>query len=80
MAEKKKEEVKLIPKTYTYTDLLKFENPQAYSSLGKVPLSTKRSAPKFSFGSADRSQQAKKYVNKELAAIDFAGLLSYYYL
>jgi hypothetical protein len=51
----KKEEVKEEPKVYTYLDLIKFENPQAYSSLGKMPLSNKTSAPLFSFGSADRS-------------------------
>lgn len=69
----KKEEIKKEQQVYTYNDLIKFENPQAYSSLGKVPLSNNLSAPKFSFGSADRGNQAKLYHNKDLAKIDFAG-------
>ena len=40
-----------------------------------MPLSDKKSAAKFSFGTADRASQAKIYHNKDLARIDFGGIL-----
>ncbi|KAM3135007.1 hypothetical protein pb186bvf_012831 [Paramecium bursaria] len=73
MAEPKVEEAKQPPKVYTYMDLLQFENRQAFSSIGKMPLSTKISEPIYSFGSAERANQAKIYVNKEMARLDFGG-------
>ncbi|CAD8075831.1 unnamed protein product [Paramecium primaurelia] len=68
-----KEEVKAQPKVYSYADLIEFENKQAFSSIGKMPISTKQTLPSYSFGSAERANQAKLYHNKELARIDFAG-------
>lgn len=40
MAEPKEQEKKQ-DKVYTYADLIEFENKQAFSSIGKMPLSTK---------------------------------------
>lgn len=45
-----------------------------------MPLSNKKSAAKFSFGTADRASQAKIYHNKDLARIDFGGSYLYYIL
>ena len=39
-----------------------------------MPISTKQTLPSYSFGSAERANQAKLYHNKELARIDFAGI------
>ena len=59
---------------YSYADLIEFENKQAFSSIGKMPISTKQTLPSYSFGSAERANQAKLYHNKELARIDFTGM------
>ncbi|EAS00318.1 sperm-tail PG-rich repeat protein (macronuclear) [Tetrahymena thermophila SB210] len=72
MADKVEEE-QAPPKIYTYIDLLKFENPEIYSSFGKMRLSHKTTAPKYGFGTADRNKQAKVFQNKELAKTNFAG-------
>ena len=61
---------------YTYMDLIKFENPQVYSSIGKMLSSDKITMPKYSFGTADRKGQAKVYSNKNMAKTDFAGKYS----
>lgn len=55
MAEPKKEEVAPVAKVYSYADLLQFENKQVFSSIGKMPLSTKTTMPIYSFGSAERA-------------------------
>lgn len=50
------EETKKSPKkVYTYKDLLRFENPNLYSSMGSN--STKTSSPAFGFGTAKRAKE-----------------------
>lgn len=73
MVDKKEEEVRAPPKTYSYADLLKFENPQLYSSIGKMITSEKPSAAKYGFGTADRNKQAKVFTNKDMAKTEFWG-------
>ncbi|EGR29290.1 hypothetical protein IMG5_159370 [Ichthyophthirius multifiliis] len=68
-----KEQVQVPTKIYTYQDLLNFESAEIYSSFGKMRLSTKLTAPKYGFGTADRQQQNKVFQNKELAKTNFAG-------
>ena len=61
------EEVKPIPKVYSYFDLLQFESPNKYSGFGKMVISNKASAPKYGFGTADRQKQAKVFQSKALS-------------
>lgn len=52
---------------------MKFETAEIYSSLGKMRLSQKITAPLYGFGTADRNKQAKVFTNKEMAKTSFAG-------
>ena len=61
------EEIKPVPKVYSYFDLLQFESPSKYSGFGKMVVSTKPSAPKFGFGTAYRQQQEKVFQSKALS-------------
>lgn len=61
------EEIKAVPKVYSYFDLLQFESPNKYSGFGKMTISTKPSAPKYGFGTADRQKQAKVFQSKALS-------------
>lgn len=61
------EEIKAVPKVYNYFDLLQFESPNKYSGFGKMMVSTKPSAPKYGFGTADRQKQAKVFQSKALS-------------
>ena len=70
------EEVKAIPKVYSYLDLLQFESKEKYSSIGRMLISTKPSAPKYGFGTADRQKQAKVFQSKELSKTAFIGKTS----
>ena len=67
------EEVVHIKKSYTYQDLLKFQNPDIYSSIGKMKVSTMRTEPSMSFGTASRDKQQKIFQSKELCKSQFIG-------
>lgn len=65
-------ELKMTPKKYTYQDYLDLVcRPSMYSSVGKMTLSTKPSAPAASFGSARRDVNV--FQSKELSKNQFKG-------
>ena len=54
-------------KFYSWEDLLKFENKDRYSSIGKKILSSVKNQPSYSIGSSLRKQYRKQYFNNELS-------------
>lgn len=60
-------------KVYTYQDLIKFSNTEIYSGFGDMRESKKPTAPHYSFGTSKRDAEPKKFVSKEMAAIDCFG-------
>lgn len=60
-------------KVYTYQDLIQFSTTEIYSAFGQMIDSVKPSAPQFSFGTAVRDAEPKKYTTKEMANIDCFG-------
>ncbi len=58
---------------YTYQDLIKFSNTEIYSAFGDMKESKKPSAPLYSFGTATRDAEPKKFVSKEMAVVDCFG-------
>ena len=67
------EEKPVEKKNYEYKDLLQFQSGSIYSSVGKMLLSTKTTAPNFGFGTSNRQKQAKVYQSEELSRTDFIG-------
>jgi hypothetical protein len=63
-------------KVYDYQDLIAFQSSEVYSSIGKMRLSSKSSAPCYGFGTADRAKQAKVFTSKELCKTQFLGKTS----
>lgn len=63
-------------KVYTYNDFLDFESKEMYSSIGKMNVSTKETAPKFSFGTSTRNQAEKVFQSKEQSKTAFIGKTS----
>jgi hypothetical protein len=63
-------------KVYSYNDLLEFKNPQVYSSIGKMQLSQRQTAPSFGFGTSSRAKQAKVYQDEALSRTQFVGKTS----
>lgn len=55
---------------------MKFENPQMYSSFGKMYTSDRLQAPRFGFGTAERQARSKLYQNKDIAKVDCTGKVS----
>lgn len=76
MHHQEEEEKPVVKKVYTYQDLLEFQNLDMYSSIGKMRLSAKATAPAFGFGTADRQKQAKIFQSKELCKTQFIGKTS----
>lgn len=74
--EQPEEVPKSPPKVYNYLDLLQFESKEKYSSIGRMIDSTKPSAAKYGFGTADRQKQAKVFQSKELSKTAFIGKTS----
>lgn len=64
-----------IQTRYTYRDLIQFENPQAYSSIGKMLLSIRATEPAYSFGSASRDKQQKVFQSKEMSKTQYLGIV-----
>lgn len=60
---------------YTYQDLAKFSDPNLYSAFGNVKDSKKPSAPKFSFGTATRASEPKRFQSHEMSRLDCYGNL-----
>jgi len=60
-------------RVYSYNDLLEFKNPNLYSSIGKMTVSSKPTAPQYGFGTADRKKAAKVFQSKELSTTQFVG-------
>jgi len=71
--QQEEEEKPVVRKVYTQRDLLDFQPPNMYSSIGKMNLSQKPSAPIYGFGTSDRKQQAKVFHSKELSTTQFVG-------
>jgi len=63
-------------RVYSYNDLLEFKNPNLYSSIGKMTVSSKPTAPQYGFGTADRKKAAKVFQSKELSTTQFVGKTS----
>jgi len=76
MHHQEEEEKPVVKKVYTYQDLLEFQTIDMYSSIGKMQLSSKTTAPCFGFGTADRQKQAKIFQSKELCKTQFVGKTS----
>ena len=60
---------KLTPNAFismTKNDVYRVENPQTYSSIGKIAESTKKSAPEWKFGKAGRNDSQRMYFSKVL--------------
>jgi hypothetical protein len=70
------EEKPVIPKAYEYEDLLNFQPQNLYSSIGKMNLSTKSTAPAYGFGTSNRQKMAKVFQSDELARTQFIGKTS----
>jgi len=64
----------VVKKVYGYSDLMEFQDPNLYSSIGKMKLSHKPTAPQYGFGTADRKKQAKIFQSKELCKTQFVGM------
>ena len=56
-----------------YEDLMRFEPENLYSSLGKMTLSTLKTQPKYSLGTASRNKAQKVFQNKELCKTQYVG-------
>jgi len=63
-------------KVYNQQDLLQFQNPNMYSSIGRMVLSSMTSAPTVGFGTADRKKQGKIFQSKELSKTQFIGIIT----
>jgi len=63
-------------KVYTYDDLANFQDSNPYTSIGKMKVSSKPTAPAFGFGTASRQQQGKIFQSKELSKTQFLGKTS----
>ena len=63
----------VLAKTYNYQDLAAFQPDNLYSSIGKMQVSTKTSAPAFGFGTSNRQKQAKVFHSEELSRTQFVG-------
>lgn len=63
----------VVKKIYTQRDLLEFETPDMYSSIGKMKLSQKPSAPSHGFGTSTRQKQQKVFHSQELSKTQFIG-------
>jgi len=74
--QQEEEEKPIIKKTYNYGDLIQFQDPTLYSSLGKMRLSKKPTAPSYGFGTSDRKKQAKVFQSKDLCKTQFMGTTS----
>lgn len=66
----------VVKKVYGYNDLVEFQDANLYSSIGKMRLSHKPTAPQYGFGTADRKKQAKIFQSKELCKTQFVGTTS----
>jgi len=63
-------------KVYNYEDLLEFQSLDMYSSIGKMRVSNKATAPCYGFGTSTRAKQAKIYQDEELSKTQFVGKTS----
>ena len=52
----KKEGSETEDRVYNWKDLLKYENKQIYTSIGRMVLSNRRSKPRYGFGTSTRKQ------------------------
>jgi len=70
------EEKPVEKKNYEYKDLIQFQSGSIYSSVGKMLLSNKLTAPNFGFGTSTRQKKAKVYQSEELSRTQFIGKTS----
>lgn len=75
MEEPQKHEKENISKevNYAFKDIAVLENPQVYSSLGKMANSTKRTEPMHGFGTSTRNNMDKIFTSKQLLKTQFLG-------
>jgi len=76
MHHQEEEEKPVVKKVYSYQDLLDFQSLDNYSSIGKMQLSSKVTAPVYGFGTGDRQKQEKIFQSKELCKTQFLGKTS----
>lgn len=76
MANPEEGEKVVLAKTYDYHDLQGFQNQNTYTSIGKMQVSNKTSAPSYGFGTSSRQKQAKVYQSEELSRTQFVGKTS----
>lgn len=74
--EDKKKKAPPAPKTYTLKDIVKMDDFDAYSSIGKMVISQKPTAEKYGFGTSTRKQRDKAYQSKALVKSQFIGKTS----
>jgi len=70
------EEKPIQKKVYTYDDLIQFQNAELYSSIGKMKISTKPTAPSYGFGTSNRQKLQKVFCSEELSRTHFVGKTS----
>lgn len=75
MEEPQKAEKENISKQINYAakDFIILENPQVYSSIGKMVDSKKKTEPMFGFGTSDRQKMEKVFATKQLSKTQFLG-------
>ena len=73
MNEEKKNVKKEKEVNYGVKDIAMIENPQTYSTFGKMVDSNKRTAPSFGFGTSTRKTREKVFTSKKLSKTQFLG-------
>lgn len=58
---------------FTVKDVVILENPQIYSSLGRMINSNKRTEPAYGFGTSNRQKTEKVFATKQLSKAQFLG-------
>jgi len=70
------EEEQVMKRAYSYSDLLKFQDLNRISSIGKMRLSNHPNQPEIGFGTSSRDNADKIYQSKELCKSQFLGKTS----
>ena len=75
MEDTQKNEKENISKQVEFTskDVILIENSQAFSSLGKMIDSKKKTEPMYRFGTSDRQKMEKVFITKQLSKAQFLG-------
>lgn len=73
MNDEKKNVKKIKEVNYGVKDMAIIENPQTYSTFGKIADSQKTTAPSFGFGTSTRKTREKVFTSKKLSKTQFIG-------